>query len=1752
MSERPRSATTDVAFNDYRIYQNYQGPIPTGTAGGADDVSTEISSKSSEYIEYFPEDGQYTAWCEENNAPIPVETIESIFEELGTIFGFQKDNVRNMLDYFNCLLDSRSCRMDCSLALLSLHADYIGGDRSNYKKWYLSSQIENVGQKKVKSEKESDWPTQDYRWKKKMQNYTNTDYIYQLALYLLIWGEANNLRFMSEYICFIYKCAIDYYYSLGELQESIAVPEFHFLDNVITPLYSYIRGQRYKIKDGKWKRNGKDHNEIIGYDDVNQFFWFGKNIEKLKFQNGSQFQRLGTLPPQNWYHRLPAIKWEQAFQKTYRETRTWLHVFTNFSRVWIIHMTMFWYYTSFNSPTLYTKNYSQLLDNKPPPQVTLAVVSLGSVISCLISLVSIVSECRYVPRRFPGSQPIFGRLICLIILTGINIAPSCYILFFIPIDVYSKRGLIIGICQFINSIFTFLYLSVESPNRLFNFILGNKHDRNPSVTFTSSFPNLKPRGQCLSVLLWVFIFAAKFTESYFFLTLSLRDPIRVLSIMEMNRCSGDIIFGNFLCRQQPRVVLGLLYLTNLILFFLDTYLWYIICNCFFSVGLTFSSGNSIFTPWRNIFSRLPERIAAKMIFASPDIKNGKAFLISQVWNSIIVSMYREHLISIEQVNRLVYQSVREADSEDNVIPPLFFVYQDDNSISMKDFFYPKGEAERRISFFAQSLATPLLDPYPTRALPSFTVLVPHYSEKIILGLKEIIKEDKDSKLSLLEYLKQLHPNDWECFVQDSKVLQQISSANPEDYDPLNLNINSSTITTKTDKETEYMKNKINDLPFYCVGFKDTTPEYTIRTRIWSSLRCQTLYRTVSGFMNYETAIKLLYRLEDKDQYMSFESPLEMEYELNQFSNRKFRLLIAMQRYQKFSGEEREAAHLLFRTYPSINVAYLEEVPREDGQLDYYSTLLDLSNPNPDNTFGCKYKIKLSGNPILGDGKSDNQNHSLIFTRGEYIQVVDANQDNYLEECLKIKSVLAEFEEMENNSASEYIPEVTDDNSNCPVAILGTREYIFSENIGILGDIAAGKEQTFGTLFSRTLAEIGGKLHYGHPDFLNSIFMTTRSGISKAQKGLHLNEDIYAGMTASSRGGRIKHCDYYQCGKGRDLGFGTILNFTTKIGSGMGEQILSREYFYMGTRLPIDRFLSFYYAHAGFHLNNLFIILSVQIFMVTIINLGALVHESILCNYNPSVPYTDIEEPIGCYNLQPVLNWINRFVLSVFICFFISFVPLLTQELIEKGYVKALARVFYHFVSLSPLFEVFVCQVFSKSLRDNLTYGEARYVATGRGFAISRVPFSTLYSRYSPVSINLGIKIFFSLLFATMTIWQFSLIWFWITIVSLCLAPFIFNPHQFEVGEFFLDYREFIHWMSRGNTSSSNNSWIHYVKSQRSRVTGVRKIARSETSIEIEDTRSARVNTILSEVVLRLFECIFLFIPYMFINSQNGVSVPARVNPLLRILCVALLPYTVNIIILLVLHPISFLSGWILQYCCPSVTSVIAGLVHFVSILGNIVAFQVLLLLEGWNLQRAACGFIFITSFHRFIFHFVITVFVSRELSLDSPNLSWWSGRWFTSGLGIHIISQPLREFIVKIFELNSFACDFVAGHCLMFSMTPFLLVPLADKWHTSMLFWLKPSKKFRRAIYSRKRTRQRQRRMVRYGFLYFVIMALLAAIFLAPLFLNHYIPNLRPRLTPPYSELFQPNHQLNNDTGENAPYYIPRAKPRPLPMRTVA
>lgn len=42
-----------------------------------------------------------------------------------------------------------------------------------------------------------------------------------------------------------------------------------------------------------------------------------------------------------------------------------------------------------------------------------------------------------------------------------------------------------------------------------------------------------------------------------------------------------------------------------------------------------------------------------------------------------------------------------------------------------------------------------------------------------------------------------------------------------------------------------------------------------------------------------------------------------------------------------------------------------------------------------------YRIKLPGPPIIGEGKPENQNHAIIFTRGEALQTIDMNQVCFL-------------------------------------------------------------------------------------------------------------------------------------------------------------------------------------------------------------------------------------------------------------------------------------------------------------------------------------------------------------------------------------------------------------------------------------------------------------------------------------------------------------------------------------------------------------------------------------------------------------------------------------------------------------------------------------------------------------------------------------------------------------------------------------
>ena len=199
------------------------------------------------------------------------------------------------------LLDSRASRMSPNQALLTLHADYIGGQNANYRKWYFAAQLDlddavgqtqNPGLRRFGSAKSSQknpkkgsasksLNTATERWRQAMNTMSQYDRMRQIALYLLCWGEAAQVRFVPECLCFIFKCADDYYRS-PECQNRVQpVKEGLYLQTVIKPLYRFIRDQGYEVVDGRFVRREKDHADIVGYDDVNQLFWYPEGIARI-------------------------------------------------------------------------------------------------------------------------------------------------------------------------------------------------------------------------------------------------------------------------------------------------------------------------------------------------------------------------------------------------------------------------------------------------------------------------------------------------------------------------------------------------------------------------------------------------------------------------------------------------------------------------------------------------------------------------------------------------------------------------------------------------------------------------------------------------------------------------------------------------------------------------------------------------------------------------------------------------------------------------------------------------------------------------------------------------------------------------------------------------------------------------------------------------------------------------------------------------------------------------------------------------------------------------------------------------------------------------------------------------------------------------------------------------------------------------------------------------------------------------------
>lgn len=79
------------------------------------------------------------------------------------------------------------------------------------------------------------------------------------------------------------------------------------------------------------------------------------------------------------------------------------------------------------------------------------------------------------------------------------------------------------------------------------------------------------------------------------------------------------------------------------------------------------------------------------------------------------------------------------------------------------------------------------------------------------------------------------------------------------------------------------------------------------------------------------------------------------------------------------------------------------------------------------------------------------------------------------------------------------------------------------------------------------------------------------------------------------------------------------------------------------------------------------------------------------------------------------------------------------------------------------------------------------------------------------------------------------------------------------------------------------------------------------------------------------------------------------------------------------------------------------------------------------------------------------MFLTREYKHDETNRAWWTGKWYGRGLGTSAMSQPAREFIVKIVEMSLWTSDFLLAHLLLIILTVPLLLPFFNSIHSTML-----------------------------------------------------------------------------------------------------
>ncbi|KAL1209899.1 Callose synthase 10 [Cardamine amara subsp. amara] len=653
---------------------------------------------------------------------------------------------------------------------------------------------------------------------------------------------------------------------------------------------------------------------------------------------------------------------------------------------------------------------------------------------------------------------------------------------------------------------------------------------------------------------------------------------------------------------------------------------------------------------------------------------------------------------------------------------------------------PKNlEARRRLEFFTNSLFMDMPQARTVAEMVPFSVFTPYYSETVLYSSSELRSENEDG-ISILFYLQKIFPDEWENF------LERIGRSD-------------------TTGDADLQKSSTDALEL----------------RFWVSYRGQTLARTVRGMMYYRRALMLQSFLErrglgvDDVSLTNMPRGFELSPEARAQADLKFTYVVSCQIYGQQKQQKKPEATdiaLLLQRYEALRVAFIhsEDVGVE-GKKEFYSKLVKADIHGKDQEI---FSIKLPGDPKLGEGKPENQNHAIVFTRGEAIQTIDMNQDNYLEEAIKMRNLLEEFH------GKHGIRRPT---------ILGVREHVFTGSVSSLAWFMSNQETSFVTLGQRVLAyPLKVRMHYGHPDVFDRIFHITRGGISKASRVINISEDIYAGFNSTLRQGNITHHEYIQVGKGRDVGLNQIALFEGKVAGGNGEQVLSRDVYRIGQLFDFFRMMSFYFTTVGFYVCTMMTVLTVYVFLYGRVYLAFSGADRAISR---------VAKLSGNTALDAALNAQFLVQIGVF-----TAVPMVMGFILELGLLKAIFSFITMQFQLCSVFFTFSLGTRTHYFGRTILHGGAKYRATGRGFVVQHIKFADNYRLYSrshfvkafEVALLLIVYIAYGYTDGGASSFVLLTISSWFLVISWLFAPYIFNPSGFEWQKTVEDFDDWVSWL----------------------------------------------------------------------------------------------------------------------------------------------------------------------------------------------------------------------------------------------------------------------------------------------------------------------------------------------------------------------